>query len=158
MKSLNSAITESHKLSSVAYAGQGYIDEDAIERRQQRMKEILEAMKATNAIFSEAIAKGNVAALESVYTADARVLPPGAEMVSGRLAIQQFWAGAIKGLGLRRAVLETIDAMPAGDGVVEIGGGELETASGRSSVKYVVFWRQEQGCWKWHVDIWNPNS
>jgi len=25
-------------------------------------------------------------------------------------------------------------------------------------VKYVVYWRQEDGRWKWHVDIWNPNS
>jgi len=122
------------------------------------MKAILEAMKATNALFNEeVIAKGNVGALELIYTADARVLPPGAEMVSGRLAIQQFWAGAIKGLGLQRAVLETIDGMPAGDGVVEIGRADLETASGGMSVKYVVFWRQEQGRWKWHVDIWNSN-
>ena len=123
------------------------------------MKEILEAMNATNALFNEeVIAKGNVGALEQIYTADARVLPPGAEMVSGRSAIQQFWAGAIKGLGLRRAVLVTVDAMSAGDGVVEIGRAELETASGGLSVKYVVFWRQEAGRWKWHVDIWNPNS
>src|SRR5438093_3595241 len=117
------------------------------------MKEILEAMKATNALFiNEVIAKGNLGALEQIYTADARVLPPGAEMVSGRPAIQQFWGGAIKGLGLRRAVLVTIDAMPAGDGVVEIGRADLQTASGDMSVKYVVFWRQEAGRWKWHVD------
>jgi ketosteroid isomerase-like protein len=123
------------------------------------MKEILEAMKATNTLFNEeVIVKGNVGAVEWIYTADARILPPGADMVSGRLAIQQFWTGAIKGLGLRRAVLETIDAMPTGDGVVEIGRAELETASGDLSVKYVVYWRQEQGRWKWHVDIWNPNS
>src|SRR5262249_50050303 len=122
------------------------------------MKEILEAMKATNALFNEeVIAKGNVGALERIYTADARVLPPGTEMVSGRLAIQQFWAGAIKGLGLRRGILETIDAIRSGDGVVEIGRADLETASGSLSVKYVVFWRQEGGRWKWHVDIWNPN-
>jgi hypothetical protein len=22
-------------------------------------------------------------------------------------------------------------------------------------VKYVVFWQQEDGLWKWHVRIWN---
>jgi len=21
--------------------------------------------------------------------------------------------------------------------------------------KYVIYWRQEDGRWKWHVDIWN---
>jgi hypothetical protein len=25
-------------------------------------------------------------------------------------------------------------------------------------VKYVVYWQQEDSRWKWHVDIWNPNS
>jgi ketosteroid isomerase-like protein len=24
--------------------------------------------------------------------------------------------------------------------------------------KYVVCWKQEDGRWKWHVDIWNQNS
>jgi len=24
--------------------------------------------------------------------------------------------------------------------------------------KYVVYWRQEDGRWKWHVDIWNANA
>ena len=24
--------------------------------------------------------------------------------------------------------------------------------------KYVVYWKQEDGRWKWHVDIWNMNA
>jgi ketosteroid isomerase-like protein len=53
--------------------------------------------------------------------------------------------------------------MPAGDGLVEIGRATLTAApQGQSAmqmeVKYVVFWRQEDGRWKWHVDIWNPNA
>ena len=122
------------------------------------MKEILESMKATNALFNdEVIAKGNIGALERIYTTDARILPPGAEMITGRTAIQQFWAAAIQGMALKRALLTTVDAMPAGDGVVEIGRADLETAGGGVSVKYVVFWKKEAGHWKWHVDIWNPN-
>ena len=78
------------------------------------MQEILDAMKATNAVFDQdVIAKGNVAALERVYTAEARILPPGGEMVIGRRAIQNFWGGAIQSLGLKRAVLTTVDAMQA---------------------------------------------
>jgi hypothetical protein len=26
------------------------------------------------------------------------------------------------------------------------------------NAKYVVYWRQEDGHWKWHIDIWNPNA
>ena len=49
--------------------------------------------------------------------------------------------------------------MPAGDGIVEIGRATL-TLEGepQMEVKYVVYWRQEDGRWKWHVDIWNQNS
>ena len=120
------------------------------------MQEILDSMKATNTIFNgEVVGKGNIAALDQVYTADARVLPPGGATVSGRAAIRQFWQGAIQGMDLRRAVLTTIDAIQAGDGVLEIGKAELETGGGRQTVKYVVFWKQEGGRWKWHVDIWN---
>ena len=25
-------------------------------------------------------------------------------------------------------------------------------------VKYVVYWKQDAGRWKWHVDIWNQNA
>jgi ketosteroid isomerase-like protein len=53
--------------------------------------------------------------------------------------------------------------MSAGDGVVEIGRATLAVhPQGQSAtqieVKYVVYWRQEDGRWKWHVDIWNHNA
>ena len=120
------------------------------------MTEILEAMKATNAVFNdEVVRKGNLSALDRVYTTDARILPPGAPMVRGRAAIQQFWEGAIQALGVKQAVLTSIETIQAGDGVVEIGEAHLETGGGPATVKYVVFWKQEDGRWKWHVDIWN---
>jgi ketosteroid isomerase-like protein len=123
------------------------------------MNEIQEAMKATNKIFNdEVVGRKNTAALEQVYTADARVLPPGGPMVSGRGAIRQFWEGALEGMGVTSAVLTTVDAIPAGDGIVEIGEAALAMANGNAVVKYVVFWKQEDGRWKWHVDIWNMNS
>ncbi len=53
--------------------------------------------------------------------------------------------------------------MVAGDGVVEIGRAKLTIepdgqAASEMEVKYVVRWRNEDGRWKWHVDIWNQNS
>jgi hypothetical protein len=53
--------------------------------------------------------------------------------------------------------------MPAGDGVVEIGRAVLPLAPPRQpqaqmEVKCVVYWREEDGRWKWHVDIWNANA
>ena len=120
------------------------------------------AMASTNEIFNiEVFGKRNMAALDDIYTSDARILPPGAPMVSGREAIKAFWGNAIESLKATSAVLESVDVMPAGDGVVEIGRATLTAAPQGSAMqmeaKYVVYWRQEDGRWKWHVDIWNAN-
>ena len=116
-------------------------------------------MRRTNEYFeTEFGAKRNVAALDQVYTKNSRILPPGAPMVSGREDIKKFWAGAIEALGVTAVKLHTVDAEAAGDGVVEIGRAELTTPAGKAEVKYVVYWKQEDGLWKWNVDIWNPNQ
>jgi hypothetical protein len=41
--------------------------------------------------FAEAFNKGDAAAVAAMYTEDAYVLPPGAEMVKGRNAIEALW-------------------------------------------------------------------
>jgi ketosteroid isomerase-like protein len=127
---------------------------------QPALSEIRLAMAATNEIFNvEIFGKRNFAALDNVYTSDARILPPGAPMVSGREAIKKFWSDLVTGADAKSAVLSSIDVMLAGDGVVEIGSAALTLGGGgQLEVKYVVYWRQEDSLWKWHVDIWNPNA
>ena len=73
-------------------------------------------------------------------------------------AIKKFWAGLIRNANATGAKLASVDVLPAGEEVVEIGRTTLTTAQGTLEVKYAVFWRQENGRWKWHVDIWNQNS
>lgn len=121
------------------------------------------AMASTNRTFNdEVFGKRNLTALDDVYTVDARILPPGAPMISGRDAIRAFWASVMESMNATSAVLASIDVMPAGDGVVEIGSAALTVgAPGQQKeveAKYVVYWRQEDGRWKWHVDIWNMNA
>src|SRR5262249_7526604 len=109
----------------------------------------------------EAVAERNIGALDAVYTANARILPPGAEMVSGRENIKQFWQGAIEALNVASVRLETVDFEILGDSGYEIGRATLEFASEGAplmTAKYVVVWKQEDGVWKWHVDIWNANA
>jgi len=91
-----------------------------------------------------------------VYTASARILPPGAPMITGRSQIKTFWQQAIIALGLKSARLATVEAEIVGDSVIEIGRAELTVGGGQIlPVKYVVHWKQEEGVWKWNVDIWN---
>jgi ketosteroid isomerase-like protein len=121
---------------------------------------ILAAMAATNRIFdTELVNTGNFDLLDKVYTANARILPPGAPMVAGRANIKEFWKSAIAALGVKSAKLATVDAEMTGDSVVEIGKADLVVGDGSTvTLKYVVHWKQEDGAWKWNVDIWNSNQ
>ncbi|HEY1337443.1 MAG TPA: nuclear transport factor 2 family protein [Bryobacteraceae bacterium] len=126
---------------------------------QPAFDQIRLAMASINDLFNnEVIGKRNFAALDQIYTADARILPPAAPMISGRQAIKQFWSDLVQAVNARSAVLSSVDIMPAGDGIVEIGKATLTMEAGVLEAKYVVYWRQEDGRWKWHVDIWNANS
>jgi ketosteroid isomerase-like protein len=118
------------------------------------------AMAKVNELFNvEVIGKRNFSALDQIYTEDARILPPGAPMISGREAIRGFWRDLVQGGNIRSAVLESSDVMASGDAAVEIGKATITAEAGPSmDVKYVVYWRREGGQWKWHVDIWNTNS
>src|ERR1700720_4022012 len=132
--------------------------------KQSALDEVKLAMAATNNLFnSEVFGKRNFAALDQIYTSDARILPPGAPMVSGREAIKKFWSDLIQSVNAKSAVLASVDVILTGDGLVEIGRSTLTVEpQGQSTtqmeVKYVVYWRQEDGRWKWHVDIWNQNT
>jgi len=125
---------------------------------------IKQAMAKTNELFNdEVFLKRNFAALDQIYTKSARILPPGAPMVSGRQEIKGFWFDMIRSFNAKSAVLKSVDVIPAGDGVVEIGKAVLTVEPAgqpevQFDVKYVVYWQQEDGLWKWHVDIWNMNA
>ena len=128
------------------------------------LEQIRLAMASTNDIFNrEVFGKRNFNALDEVYTVQSRILPPGGPAISGRAEIKQFWANFIQSANASAAVLTPLDVMEAGDDVVEIGKAVLTVSPDGAStaeveVKYVVYWKQEDGRWKWHVDIWNTNA
>jgi ketosteroid isomerase-like protein len=115
-------------------------------------------MSRTNRIFEACVAARDLSGLDDVYTSDARILPPGGDMITGRPAILQFWQGAIEALNVSSVELETVDCEQSGDTIWEIGRATLHVAQAPAAhAKYVVIWKREAGAWKWHVDIWNPN-
>lgn len=117
------------------------------------------AMAKVNDLFNvEVIGKRNFGALDQIYTADARILPPGAAMITGREAIRGFWRDLVQGGDIKSAALSTVEVIPADDSIVEIGKATIAAEGGSMDVKYVVCWREENGQWKWHVDIWNTNA
>src|SRR5580693_83069 len=89
---------------------------------QTSLDQIRLAMAATNDLFnSQVFLQRNFDALDSIYTTDARILPPGAPMISGRPAIKDFWSNLIQSANAKSAVLASVDVIQAGAGVIEIG-------------------------------------
>ncbi len=112
---------------------------------------------AANKKFMEIFSTG-AATMSALYTSDAKVYPPGGDTISGNTAIGTFWKGAYES-GVKRAKLETVEAEPTGDQIVEVGNytlygdGDVQLDTG----KYLVVWKQESGDWKLHRDIWNTS-
>ncbi|SRR6266567_4131603 len=120
---------------------------------------IPQGFRDTNRIFEEeVVAKGDFDALARVYTKNATILPPAAEIIAGLGPIQEFWKQAAVALGVKSLRLHSVSVEVLGDTAYEIGRAEITTAADPMSVKYVVIWKQEGGSWKWHVDIWNAVS
>lgn len=74
-------------------------------------------------------------------------------MFSGRPEIKGFWFDMIRSFNAKSAVLESLDVIPARDGLVEIGKAVLVAEPAgqpevQFDVKYVVLWKQENGRWK----------
>jgi uncharacterized protein (TIGR02246 family) len=124
------------------------------------MTQVRRAIEEGNAKFGEAVRKGDGAAIAALYTEDATVLPPDSDMVKGRAGIEAFWKGGLQ-MGIKEAVLTTVDVSGAGDLAYEIGRFALKVQpQGKEIIeqkgKYVVVWkRAPDAVWKLHVDIWN---
>ena len=117
-------------------------------------------MQKLNDQWADAFNKGDAAAISAMYTADAYLLPAGAEMVKGRAAIEGFWRQSMQQLGDIKCM--TIDVKPLGSSAArEIGTCSFKTkgkSPQESSLKYAVVWQKEGGRWKLLQDIWNSDK
>jgi ketosteroid isomerase-like protein len=113
---------------------------------------------ALNATLVQALEKGDSGLLASVYSSDARLLPPGSDMATGQ-GIQAYWQHVMD-LGVTGGRLETASLEERGDLAVEVGRYEMQAGSDVvDRGKYVVIHRrQPDGEWKYDVDIWNSDQ
>lgn len=125
---------------------------------QQQVLDPRSAIAETNRRFMASFARQDAASIATLYTEEGQVLPPGGDPIQGKSGIQQFWQGAMD-LGIREAVLETLEIDTQGTQAIEIGryalAGEGGAAIDRG--KYLVVWRQQGDAWKLHKDIWNTS-
>lgn len=126
------------------------------------VEKVRTAIEETNLKFGEAVRQGDAAALVALYTDDATLLPPDSDMIEGRQGIEAFWSGGLQ-MGIKNAVLTTVDVFGSGDLAYEIGKAAITIQpEGQEPIemkgKYVVVWKQtDDSSWKLHVDIWNSS-
>lgn len=116
------------------------------------------AIDKTNAEFVAAMNRGDIAAAVNVYMDNAKLLPPNAPAFTGKADIQGFWEGAAQALGVKSVSMKTVDLEFIGDTAIEHGEYTLGLEAGEDKGKFIVVWkRQADGTWKWHIDIFNSS-
>lgn len=92
-----------------------------------------------------------------MYTEDAYLLPPGADMMKGSNAIGAFWQKQIQQIGDVKCI--ALDVKPLGRNAArEVGTCTLRTKAQLrqdGALKYAAVWEKEGGQWKLLQDIYN---
>ena len=117
------------------------------------------AITAANEQFMAAAAKGDAGAIAVLYTSDAQLLPPNAEVIRGREAIQRYWQGALAS-GIKGLKLDTQELHGLGDNIVaEVGAYTATGVDGKTldTGKAIVLWKREDGKWRLHRDMFSSN-
>jgi ketosteroid isomerase-like protein len=106
-----------------------------------------------------AFEQGDAARAAALYEPGARLLPPGAGVITGDAAVREFFAQRFAA-GSDGGELETVRRDDYGDVAVEEGrygrrAGDRLVDTG----KYLaVFRRQPDGTWRWATDMWNSDA
>ena len=116
-------------------------------------------IEARNRRFTNAHVIGDSTAMVDIFTDDARVLPPGADPVIGRPAIEALTAQYLT-YGITEFREETTAFYGNDDMLIDEGTYVMVYDHGRTTEqgKYVNIWRKERGEWRIHSNMWNANA
>ncbi len=125
---------------------------------QKTSADLRNAIEAANEKFMAAFSRSDAAGLAALYTENGQVLPPNGEFATGKQAIQAFWQ-AVMNMGIKEAELAIVEVEDHGDTAVEVSQFKLKDDEGQvlDKGKYIVIWKQEDGDWKLHRDIFNSS-
>jgi len=115
-------------------------------------------VEQTNAEFTSAHVAGNVAAIDAMFTRDAKSFPPDAEAAIGPAAIHTLTVEYLKS-GIREFQEHTTDCYGNGDLLVDQGSYAVTYGPDNTVErgKYLNVWKLEDGKWKIYANIWNTS-
>jgi len=115
-------------------------------------------VEAGNAAWIAGVAKHDAAGLAALYTENATMLPPDADILKGRPAIQKYIQAGLDD-GFSNLTLTTVDLSQIGPNVArEIGRYSYDLKNAKVAGKYVIVWRLVRGKWMFDTDIWNVTT
>lgn len=118
------------------------------------------AIEAVNAQFIAAYTAGDAATVTSLFTEDALVLPPDASEIRGPAEIEALWQSWLDA-GITNLVITTKSVEGSGDTAYEVGEFSADAPDGNGGMlkatgNFVVVWKRDaDGTWKYHIDTWN---
>ena len=107
--------------------------------------------------MEQGVEKSDAALIASVYAPDARMFPPGSDVLTGP-AIERYWQGVLDA-GITSATMRTVSVDEHGDAAVEEGRYEMRIGEQvvDEGTYVVVHHRQPDGGWRFHRDIFNSS-
>lgn len=116
-------------------------------------------IEARNRAFTQAHVVSDSAGMVNIFTSDARVLPPNAEPVIGKRAIEILTAQYLT-YGITEFREETTAFYGNQDMLIDEGTYVMVYDKGKTTEKgkYVNIWRQENGEWKIYSNMWNSST
>ncbi|HEY7752199.1 MAG TPA: DUF4440 domain-containing protein [Steroidobacteraceae bacterium] len=107
----------------------------------------------------ERYALHDAAGVAALYTEDAQLLPPDAEIVNGRAAIQEFFARE-NPPGSAGIEIATVETLVLGDHAYRQGSIRFKGPDGEAVAagKFIELWKKVDGEWLIHRDIWSANA
>ena len=123
------------------------------------MGKVHKAIAAADVKFMAAFNRGDAAGVAALYTEQGQLLPPNADFMIGRQAIQAFWQGAMD-MGIASAKIKILEVEGHGDTAIEVSEYTLHAQNGEEldAGKFIVIWKRVEGEWKLHRDIFNSSK
>lgn len=120
--------------------------------------DVAERIHEANERFKQAIRAADSSTMPSLYTSDAKILPPNGDAVDDSDSIAEFWQGFFT-LGITEARPVTLEVIPMGEYALEVGEYSVFSEDGAlvDRGKTMVLWKNDGGTWKMHRDTWNSS-
>jgi len=118
------------------------------------------AIKAQNARWAQAYARGDYQEIGRLYTKEGSLLPPGGKRIIGAAAISDYFTKASAGFPPDTVSFSNYEFYGDNEVVTEVSDTDVYDHTGQLKYrgKQILIFLKHDGVWKLHRDIWNDSA